>query len=136
MAKIYAVTVGSFDDYHIVALFKSRKKAIECHVQVAELNKDRFDPVYLEEYEEGILNKYEVLKVFIVEFDSDGNVMKVRKSYPQAESGQVDKEDAMWFCVYATDEAAAIKLAMRNRKFVLSELKGIPKEWRVRLFHF
>lgn len=61
--KLYAVTKGSYSDYHIIALSRSKRRA----EKIASLCSDRYGDAVVEEYEETIIELKPIWRVLFYE---------------------------------------------------------------------
>lgn len=122
--KIYAITTGSYSDYHICALTTDEAKA----ERLAKICSDSHDKAYIEEYDDGELSDrtmgyYDVFQEydcvdFLGVFDS--------KKHEEKVSCYSKGKDTEYFCyVCAEDEDHARKKAYDMIAKYKAELAGL-----------
>lgn len=132
MAKVFVVTTGGYSDYSITGVFTSSERA-ERYMATCSGDVEReFNP--LEEYEldDGIAEIDRGLKLFGVEMNKRGDVIKVMLGgYPSIVTAQVSWMKISWdggrridlptdehtarMWVWADDQQHAIKVANERR---------------------
>lgn len=123
MGKLYAVTAGTFSDYHIITICTDRDKADRIADWYNRVS--RHDQADVEEYEDSVAVPGETDLPYCVKFRTDGSISWTEKC---------DAEPALWGVVYDSgdgllrvfvlapdEESAEEKATKRFREKILEE---------------
>ena len=125
--KVYVITRGAYSAYHICGVTLDLEEARKAQ----RFFTDDWENAYIETYDTDRFSSLDDWKFFQVVFDNSGSAVEVeefkREDIP--DEYPVDWEYNSWsrnyVCVFAKDEASAIKIAAEKRAVYLAEEEGI-----------
>ena len=120
--KIYVVTEGCYDDYHIITATTDKKLAYQIE---EKFNAISSDVIYVEIFEDAEIF---MKSCYFMRFDKGGNVIEFKEqkeSYLYNENDGEDSQGNFYVSVITDNEEKAIKIGAERRAMRLAQKNGL-----------